>query len=285
MLGEETAVQICRHGAEEEAILPLEEILALSLAATNASDTPSASWEAQAVVLRSRGLWWMDYCGEFQGENGASAQGEPLHTLCDSPSHGLPYRSREELVAVLGEEETEGRLALAMAAVRGTRGEVLTYEGEVIPALLHTESGGKTRSVESLAWTRSVQTPEVAAVTVWRVEAEEARAILAAERGIRLSADPTEWGIEVVKDEEQTDSVRIGEEEISATVFAAALGLPSGDLAIETGKEVLVITCTGQGSGCGLSRAGAAIYARGGLYYSEILAHYYPDCRIEQAWE
>ena len=284
-LGEETAVQIYRHGGEEGEVLTLEEVLALSLAATNASDTPSAAWEAQAVALRSRSLWWMDYCGEFQGEYGESAGTPPLHTLCDSPTHGLPYRSREELVTVLGREELDGRMVLAEAAVRQTRGQVLTYEGEVIPALLHTESGGKTRSVESLAWTRSVNTPEAATVTVWRVDAEEARAILAADFGVRLSADPSEWGIEAVKAEAQTLAVRIGEEEISATVFAAALGLPSGDLTVETGKGILVITCTGQGSGCGLSRAGAAIYARGGLCYREILAHYYPDCGIEQAWE
>lgn len=287
-LTEGALVQISRHGGEEEETLPLEQILALSLAATNASDTPSASLEAQAVALRSRAVWWMDYCdGEASEAHELTEQkraGEP-HRLCDSPSHGLPYRSRGELIACLGEQETVARIRASEAAVRATRGQVLTYEGEVIPAMLHTASGGMTRSVETLAWTRSVTTPEAAAVTVWRIDAEEARAILAAEFGLRLSDDPAQWGIETVAENGTAHAVRVGEREIPATVFAAALDLPSGNLAVEPAKGALVITCTGQGSGCGLSRAGAAIYARGGLSYSEILAHYYPDCSPEQAWE
>ena len=283
--GEDSPVLLCRHGGQAEECLPLERILVLSLAATNSSDVPAASLAAQAVVLRSRAVWWMDYCGDFSGEAKESDEEREVHTLCDSPSHGLPFRSEEELISLLGRAETVDRMQVAEAAVRQTRGQVLTYEGEVIPAMLHTASGGMTRSVESLAWTRSVTTPETAAVTVWRIDAEDARAALAAEFGLRLSDDPADWGIETVETEGIVSVVRVEEREISATVFAAALGLPSGDLAVETLKGALVITCTGQGSGCGLSRAGAAIYAEGGLSYGEILAHYFPDCKIGRVWE
>ncbi|MBQ8288742.1 MAG: hypothetical protein IJX76_08255 [Clostridia bacterium] len=298
-LSEETSVVIFRHGEEAAEEMTLERALILSLAATNPSDTPAASLEAQAVVLRSRAVWWMGYCngdteqGSGEAGNGRteSPQTEGLQTedlrrtLCDSPAHGLPYRSESELTAILGAEETTARIAAAEQAAASTRGQVLCFEGEVIPAMIHTSSAGATRTVEELSWLCSVTTPEEAVVAVCRVDAEDARAALAARFGLLLSADPTEWEISVTTDSGITESVRVGGETLAATVIADALSLPSGNFVIEAAEDALVITCMGEGSGCGLSRAGADVYARGGLSWGEILAHYYPDCTLGRAWE
>ncbi|MBQ8381772.1 MAG: hypothetical protein IJX47_01045 [Clostridia bacterium] len=285
-LSEETTVAVCRHGSAESEEMPLERALTLSLAATNPSDTPAASLEAQAVVLRSRAVWWMGYCnGDAEAAEQGSGGADGRRTLCDSPAHGLPYRSERELTALWGKEEVAARIRAASSAVASTRGQVLCYGGEVIPAMVHTSSAGITRSVEELPWLASVTTPEEAVVTVCRVEAEDARAALAARFGLLLSAEPAEWEIGISAVDGITESVCVGGEVLVATVFADALGLPSGSFGIEVSEGALVITCTGEGSGCGLSRAGAAVYARGGLSRGEILAHYYPDCTLGQAWE
>ena len=280
-LSGDTPVRICRHGEGEAEELPLERVLILSLAATNASDAPAASLEAQAVVLRSRAVWWIDYC---DGDDVDGKGGDALHTLCDSPAHGLPYLAEEELSALLGETETAARIDAAEQALQATRGQVLCYEGEVIPAMLHGSSAQRTRAVEELPWLTAAATPEEPPRTVHRIAAEDARAALAARFGLTLSADPEEWGISTAPADGITETVRVSGAELTATVFADALGLPSGNLRIEVTPAALLITCTGEGSGCGLSREGAAVYARGGLCWQEILAHYYPDCTLGQMW-
>lgn len=345
-LTEETVFLLCRHGNDEgmaEEELSLGRLLALSLAATNPSDTPAASLEAQAILLRSRAVWWMDYChigeedaeadeektarrqanGGEDRENGAVVEengsktknmeenntsrkesaengvetkkteendtamkqntqnGAALPILCDSPVHGLPYLSQDELNSCFGEQETMERLKAAEKAVEVTRGQVLCYEGEVVPALLHHSSGGVTRSVENLPWLASVPTPEEGEEAVCRLSAEEARAALAARFGLLLPADPALWELTPETGEDgRVETVEVAGVELSGTAFAEALSLPSATFALTVEADALTFTCAGEGSGCGLSRAGAAIYAAGGLNCGEILAHYYPDCTV-----
>ncbi|MBQ7324205.1 MAG: hypothetical protein IJW98_00525 [Clostridia bacterium] len=327
-LTEQTTVCLCRHDTEVREELTFGRILALSLAATNASDTPAASLEAQAILLRSRGVWWMNYCGsveekssnwdEFSGNreedgsrredasanvasdggksdrNGAPVEesgrkgqkvaekgdGAPI-VLCDSPVHGLPYLSYDELVSLWGESETDARIAAAQQAVKVTRGQVLCYEGEVVPAILHHSSGGVTRSVERLPWLAAVATPEVGSESVCTYSAEEARNALAAGFGLLLPADPLQWELTLQSDAEgRAEWVTVAGERLPGTAFAEALRLPSVAFSVQVSNDTLIFTCTGAGSGCGLSRAGAAIYAAGGLTCGEILAHYYPDCTV-----
>lgn len=294
-INEKTTVTVYRHGGAEETEseeMTLERLLTLSLAATNRSDTPAASWEAQAVLLRSRAVWWLDYCAADlaaeSGKGGQSGSSFPraVRTLCDSPTHGLPYRSEKELTAALGERETKLRITAAREAVRTTTGRVLCYEGEVIPALLHHSSSGVTRTVEDLPWLASVPTPEPPFRQEVSLDAKEVRVILAARFGVILPDSPAEWGLSLQLDGEgRAEQVQIGTAVLSAVEFAGALALPSADFTVEVREDALRITCTGSGSGCGLSREGASLYAANGLCMAEILAHYYPDCTLGELWE
>lgn len=311
---EASTVCLCRHDTAEREELTFRRLLALSLAATNGSDTPAASLEAQAILLRSRGVWWMDYCtlGEGEGgiredpsDNGESGETENAENgvrveehgrkgqeggekgapsppiLCDSPTHGLPYLSYEELVALWGEAEADARISAAERAVKLTDGQVLCYEGEVVPALLHHSSGGVTRSVESLPWLSAVPTPEAGDEAIRRFSAEEVRHALAARFGLLLSADPTKWGLTVhTYSDGRVETVKVSGESLPGVAVAEALSLPSATFSVQVSDDTLTFVCRGEGSGCGLSREGAAIYAAGGLSCGEILAHYYPDCTV-----
>ncbi len=309
-INDQTLICLCRHEGKTEEELPLGRLLALSLAATNRSDTPAASLEAQAILLRSRSLWWMDYCGgveekctvqeeseekmekneEKKDGNGAKVEekgrvGQPDQAhrpiLCDSPVHGLPYLSQDELQKMWGEEETKLRLDAAQKAVERTRGQVLCYEGEVIPALLHHSSGGVTKSVEQLPWLSSVSTPEEGKEAICTRSTEEVRHALAAGFGLLLPADSAMWELSIhSSDDGRVESVEVMGERLPGTAIAEALSLPSAAFTVEMGTDILTFICRGEGSGCGLSRAGAAIYAAGGLTCGEILAHYYPDCTV-----
>ncbi|MBO5778615.1 MAG: hypothetical protein J6R82_03505 [Clostridia bacterium] len=311
-INDHTVICLGRHEGQAEEELTLGRLLALSLAATNGSDTPAASWEAQAILLRSRSLWWMDYCGGVEGKstrqegsegekekkdeksdgNGASVEEKGREGqkgpnashrpfLCDSPVHGLPYLSHDELLKLWGEEEIKLRLDAAQKAVEKTRGQVLCYEGEVVPALLHHSSGGVTQSVEQLPWLASVSTPEEGKEAICTRSTDEVRHALAAGFGMLLPANSALWELSIQSSADgKVLMVQIGGEQLNGTAVAEALSLPSAAFTVEVGTDTLTFVCKGEGSGCGLSRAGAAIYAAGGLTCGEILAHYYPDCTI-----
>ena len=75
------------------------------------------------------------------------------------------YVTREKLAAKWGEETADSIFEQVTAAVLATRGEILTYEGEVALAVFHSSSDGVTESAEAV-WGRhvpylvSVETPE-----------------------------------------------------------------------------------------------------------------------------
>ncbi len=268
-------ILFCRHEGNGEESLSLSRIVALSLAATNPSDTPMESLAAQAVALRSRAIWWMDYCTE--GEIAAHSP-----HLCDSPSHGLPYLSREELNELYGEEEGTARLQAGEKAVKDTKGKVLCYGREVIPALLHHSGPGNTRSVRGLEWVSVVSSPEEGRVEKRKIGVEELRLSLASAFGMEIPEKPWEWSFEVDCDSDGwVKEVKIGEKWVSGDAFASALNLPSVCFTLQAERDGLSVTTVGEGSGCGLSREGASLYAEGGLTRWEILAHYYPNCTVE----
>lgn len=279
---DDRSVWMYRHeDARDEEALPLSQIIALSLAATNSSDTPAESLAAQAIALRSRAIWWIDYCDAQDGSQEKSDHKNLSH-LCDSPSHGLPYLSQEELTAMWGAEETAERIKVGERAVETTQGMVLCYEGEVIPALLHHSAPGSTRSVSALAWVSAVNTPEEGGVHWQYYSAQDVRLSVASAFGIELSEKPWEWEIAAKADSDGwVEEVQIGDTVVSGDAFAASLSLSSVSFTLQVKTDGLVVATKGEGGGCGLSRAGAAIYAKEGLSYGEILAHYFPKCTVE----
>ncbi len=271
-------IRLYRHDGGASDALCLSDALALSLAATNPADTPDQSLEAQAILLRSRAVWWQDYCALGEGNQGG-------HYLCDSPTHGLPYRSTDELIARLGRTEADARLQMAKQAVQNTDGQILCYEGEVVPALLHHSSSGMTCQVAELPWLTAVTTPEAGERIALSYSAAEAATRLAAAFDLLLPPSPTEWAMTLhPADADTAAQLEVAGVRISCRLAAIALDLPSADFSVEADAESVTFVCIGRGSGCGLSRSGAALYAKAGLDAEEIVRHYYPDCEILSDW-
>lgn len=282
---DDRSISIYRHEEmQSDESLSLREIIALSLAATNPSDTPTHSLAAQAIALRSRAIWWIDYCEAWEESDvnaDRSSQSARLH-LCDDPAHGLPYLSAKELASIWGKEEASKRIQAGEQAVDDTRGMVLCYEGQVIPALLHHSAPKSTRCVKELQWVSGVNTPEEGKKQSLTYSIEEVRLRIASAFGIAISENSQEWEISTQADSVGwVEQVKMGDTVVSGDAFADALALPSACFTLQIERNCFIVTTTGEGSGCGLSREGASIYARGGLNYGEILAHYYPQCTVE----
>ena len=110
---------------------------------------------------------------------------------------------------------------------------------------------------------------------------EELRPLLSASFGLALSPSTDDWSIETVTDADGwVTQVKIGERILSGDEWVGALSIRSVCFRLEIDAKGLLVTTWGEGSGCGLSRKGAGLYAKSGLSAEEILAHYYPRCQI-----
>jgi stage II sporulation protein D len=181
-----------------------------------------------------------------------------------------------------------------ISAVEATRGQVLTYNGQIIQAVFHSSSGGYTENVEDV-WTqplpylRAVQDfDQDAPVYQWAVDfsADQLRQLIPGVGNI-LSFQPAE-----TTPRGRIVSMRVvgdaGERTLSGSELRQALDLKStlftvipemGQVAstgnISTAPVAFQVSGRGFGHGLGMSQYGAYGLARQGYTYQQILAHYY----------
>ena len=110
-----------------KAYMSMEEFLPGALAAQIPADFGEEALKAQAIIARTY------ICGRM-GEEKEISQSEL----------DMDYLDGKELAALWGEQAAENYRRLREAAEE-TRGQVITYEGELIEPLFHRASAGRTR--------------------------------------------------------------------------------------------------------------------------------------------
>lgn len=172
-------------------------------------------------------------------------------------------------------------------AVKETKYEYLTYEGEVIDALFFSTSSGKTENSEdvfreALPYLRSVD-------SAWDSEVAPA---FQETNTFTLSDFYKNLGLKYqknlnIKTISKTDSgrnkiVEINGVEMTTTDIRKKLNLKSADFTItKTGDYVNIVT-KGYGHGVGMSQYGAQAMALKGYTYDKILKHYYQGVEISK---
>lgn len=187
------------------------------------------------------------------------------------------------------------------AAVRATRGEVLTYGGQPIEALFHTDSGGMTENSEDVwgsyvPYLRAVKdTPAKTMPWTKTVSKDDLERKLAAKghsvgkiRSIALS--PLAIG-HAAKDRTSSGRVKTmtvtgtkGTATLSGTTWRSLLGLKSTLFDAKLAKDAITFTGYGAGHGLGISQWGAERLAAGGASYTEILRHYYSGVTLQHMY-
>lgn len=173
-------------------------------------------------------------------------------------------------------------------AVEGTRGQVLTYNGQIIEAVFHSSSGGHTENVEDV-WSQPV--PYLRGVRDFDAGApvyqwSETLSIDEFSRrvpgvGALRSAQPrrtTPQG-RVVELLIEGDA---GSRVLSGTDLRRALNLRSTLFSIAINGGTVQILGRGYGHGIGLSQWGARNMAAQGYTYQQILGHYYQGAQLAQ---
>nr|MBP3258483.1 stage II sporulation protein D [Bacilli bacterium] len=170
-------------------------------------------------------------------------------------------------------------------AVISTRGEYLTYNGEVVNAFFFSTSVGKTEncvdvfggnlpylvSVDS-SWDEDVS-PVFAVEKEYTLDDFYAGLDLPYAEDIKMEIiDTTSTG--------RIKKIKINDKEYTGSEVASKLSLRSAFFKIEQDGNKVYINTKGYGHGVGMSQYGALAMAKRGYNYKEILKHYYTNVEI-----
>ncbi|MBQ3076671.1 MAG: SpoIID/LytB domain-containing protein [Clostridia bacterium] len=246
--------------------LPLEDLLPGVLAAEMSAAAPAEALRAQAVAARSY------LVSKLDSPHGDGAQ------LCTDPAHCLAWREADR------EEE-----AAVYAAAETTRGQVLSYDGEVAHTVFHAIAGRQTEAAADiwgsadLPYLSAVPSPGDAAAEGYRTT---------------LTLTPEEYFVAVapLADTLDRDAAPLvvlrrtaGDTVLSCSVYGVEttgaelrrlLGLRSARFSLRYEEGLLHFDVEGYGHGVGMSQAGAVAMAREGASYADILSTYYPGCTL-----
>lgn len=257
-------------------IVPVDDYLQSTVPEEMPTDWPAEALKAQSVAARSFSLASR---GRHAGEG---------YDLCTT-THCQLYTG------------TAAEKTASTAAVRATRGEVLTYGGKPIEALFHTDSGGMTENSEDVwgshvPYLRAVRDAQIKTLpwtkTITRADLERKLAAkghaIGKVRSIALS--PLAIG-RAAKDRTASGRVKTmtvkgtkGAATLSGTTWRSLLGLKSTLFDAKLTKDVVTFTGYGSGHGLGISQWGAKRLAETGKSYADILHHYYTGTTLQQLY-
>lgn len=254
---------------------------------------------AQAVAARSYILSKAE--AYFKGQTAPEHNGA---MICNNPNHCKAWKSLSAAKAQWDARYAEDYEAKIKAAAERTRGEYMTYNGEVVKAFFYAMSGGRTENSEdvwgtALPYLRSVDSREDASSDGFEsMSTFTAKSLCDRLHAAKPEFCKTDSGSDrFISGISRTDGGSVREIKIGNTVFRGTelreiLGLKSADFYIEIGgknigdctalsdDEKVTFRVRGYGHGVGMSQNGANVLANRGMKYRDILKHYYTDVNI-----
>lgn len=165
-------------------------------------------------------------------------------------------------------------------AVEETKYQILTYQDEVISAMFHASSNGKTESAENyggfeIPYLTSVQSPEQK-TKEFSFTLTELNKLLKS----NLTTDELQK-VQLTKNNTgRIATIKIGEQTWTGREFRDALSLASTDFQLSIQNNLITFVTVGYGHGVGMSQEGANLLANSGYSFKEILQHYYQNTEI-----
>lgn len=257
-------------------IVPVDDYLRSVVPEEMPVDWPAEAIKAQSVAARSFAL-------ASRGRHASEG-----YDLCTT-THCQLYTG------------TAAEKSASNAAIKATRGEVLTYGGKPIEALFHTDSGGMTENSEDV-WGSHVpylraakDTPAKTMPWTKTISRADLERKLAAKghdigkvRSVALS--PLAIG-RAAKDRTASGRVKTmtvkgtkGTATLSGTTWRSLLGLKSTLFDAKLAKDMVTFTGYGFGHGLGISQWGAERMAAKDKSYADILHHYYTGITLQQLY-
>ncbi len=265
--------------AEEDktVMMDLEDYIVCVLAAEMPYTFHTEALKAQAVAARS-------YCLHKLINGNAHENGADV---CTDYAHCAAYVSEGELVNKYGKTVTERILTKIKNAVKETKGQIITWKGEVALAVFHSSSYKKTESSKNIwggdvPYLVSVSTPEedrISSVTLTNAQISK---LFSSQSVIKLDSASVKDGLHsVINESGRHDYLCFNGMAVKAKLLRSDYGFRSLNFEYEKTVDGFVFTVHGHGHGVGMSQYGANEMAKNGSLYDEILKHYYTGVDIQ----
>lgn len=263
----DTSEKITIYRTNGEVItLSFEEYLIGVVAAEMPASFPLEALKAQAVVARTYALKKI----------------ENNEKLTDSVSTQC-YKDNSQLKLMWG-SSFNNYYQKIKSAVTDTNNQSIYYQNELIDAVYHSTSNGKT---EDAIYVWKNDAPYLKSVdSSWDINTSSYLKTIKKDLTNVLSLlgiDNFNTNFEIISRDEtgRVEKIKFGNVEFTGVEFRNLLGLRSADFDLEIENDNLVITTRGYGHGVGLSQYGASGMAKSGYNYIEILKHYYTGVDIK----
>jgi len=208
--------------------------------------------------------------------------------------HCQVYMNKEERLNLWDSKNREKYWNKIKSAVSETKGQILTYEGEVLeyPQYFAVSSGNTEDSKDVLAL-------DIPYLKSTESSGEEVAPKFKSTKEIDIDEFINEINKKYPKSRIEKENVRdliyikkynisgsvneikLGESSIKGTEFRKLFNLSSTYFTLDIRDDIVTIACTGYGHGVGMSQWGANIMAKNGYTYKDILKHYYHGIEIE----
>lgn len=180
-------------------------------------------------------------------------------------------------------------------AVNATKGQVISYQGEICSGVFHRVSAGQTREgsevlqdtkmsfLKSVDSSQDIQSEDYLHGHYFTEEALKDR-LLEIYPDIELSDQPLTEQIVVEKrdSQEYVLEIRVGSVTVPGEEFRNNLELSSSNFTVQNLDGKIRFLCKGLGHGLGLSQYGGNELAKEGKTYEQILFTYFPDVILKK---
>lgn len=279
-------VYISAKKAYEE--MGFDEYLKGVVAAEMPANFELEALKAQAVAART--FAYGRLIGAYESKQGVHDKSR----ICTDYAHCQAYISREEAGRRWGIFLAGRRWKKIEKAVLETRGIIITYQGKVINALFHSNSGGITENSGDV-W-EGITEPYLVSVRSYGEDiAKDYTASTVYKNDNMVSLLQQEYPDILIDNKKVFESlhildythsgrvknIKVGNIIIKGTDFRRILGLRSTYIKLEKdGGNAIKITTKGYGHGVGMSQWGAEYLARRGGTFDEILKYYYKGVEL-----
>ena len=238
--------------------------------------------KAQAIVARTYTVYQMR-------NNGAKHQDADI---CDSYACCQAWISKEDRFAKWSAEEAEQNWNKIVNSVDSTSEKIITYNGELINAFFHSNSGGITESSINIwggvdyPYLKSVETAGEDSYTQFASQVSLSKEELLKKMKEKYQDCEIDFSQEnCIQILEYTSSGRVktikfGNKEIAGTEARTILGLKSTNFKFSIDADTITFYVTGYGHGVGMSQTGADVMAKSGATCEDIIKHFYTDVEI-----
>ena len=275
-------IKLLHTSTNEIQEIPMEEYLKGVVSAEMPASFDEEALKAQAVVARTYTIYSIEHNnGKHEGAD-----------ICDNSNCCQAWISKDDRLSEWEEAKREEYLSKIERAVSLTESQIILYNGEVIDAFFHSNSGGKTE-VPVNVWGGTnypyLQAVETAGESSYKQYSSEVD-LTKEEFENKIKEKHQNFEINYNEDDaikiiEYTDSgrvktIKIGNLNLSGVEVRQILGLKSANFEVKIEENNIKFSVKGYGHGVGMSQTGADALAKSGESYVQIIKHFYTGVDI-----